>query len=88
MSKIDYNKQDEEVYIANFKYEKGGIFRCLVWKSDELERPINLSRYINNPMDLKKQYEVLHVQNPYTSIVIETKNIVEIEIETIKRKEW
>lgn len=83
---IDNNKQDEEVYIANFRYEKGGIFRCVVWDSNN--RAINLSKYINNPMDLKKQYEVLHVQNLYTSILIETKNIVEIEIATIKAKEW
>lgn len=80
------NKVDEEIYVANLVYERGEVFRCLVW--DENEKPIDLSRYINNLMDLKKQHEFIHVQNPYTSIIIETKDVVDIVINTIKKEEW
>lgn len=74
------------VYVANIKFKRGGIFRCMIWGDNE-QFAIDLSTYLDNPMYLTRRYEVLYVQNPYTAIPIETTNIVEIEILKITREE-
>lgn len=74
------------VYVANIKYKRGRISRCLVWV-DNGHFAIDLSIYVDNPMALTKHYKVLYIQNPYTAIPIETTNIVDIEISKITREE-
>lgn len=72
--------------IADIRLIKGGIYRCCVW--DDKQKGIDLRRYIENPLHLKEDYKKLHVQNKYASIVLNTDDIVSINIRCLKENEW
>lgn len=72
--------------VADIRLIKGGIYRCCVW--DDKQKGIDLRRYIENPLHLKEDYKKLHVQNKYASIVLNTDDIVDINIRCLKESEW
>lgn len=74
------------IHVADFTLTNGHINRCCVW--DEHTRGMDLKYYISNPMDLKHKHSVLHVQNTYTSVMIDTEHIQNIKIRTINSSEW
>ena len=72
-------------YVANIRLGgKGGVGRCIIFTTDD--KVVNLQNYISNPMGIKDLGEIIHVQNLYSSIEIETKDITNITIGMVE--EW
>lgn len=72
-------------YVANIRLgSKGGVNRCIIFTTDD--KVVNLQNYISNPMRIKDLGEIIHVQNLYSAVKIETKDITNITIGMIE--EW
>lgn len=72
-------------YVANIRLgSKGGVNRCIIFTTDD--KVVNLKDYISNPMGIKDLGEIIHVQNLYSAVRIETKDITNITIGMVE--EW
>ena len=68
--------------IADVSYTNGCVNKCMIF--DENGNCIDLRQYVENPLNLRKEYDKLHIQNEYTSIIINTKDIKSINFEVKK----
>lgn len=68
--------------IADISYTNGCANKCIIF--DENGNRIDLRQYVENPLNLCKEYDKLHIQNEYTSIIIDTKDIKSINFEVKK----
>lgn len=75
-------------YVADFKLKNGRINKTCVWFGEKGEYGVDLEKFKDNPMELICLSDKIHIQNPYTAIVIKTNCIEDIKIYAISDNEW
>lgn len=83
---------DNIVWVADFKLNKeqgNFISRCFVWNKESYKEPcgMDLEKFKDNPSELLK-FDKIYVRNKYTSMFLNTKDIENIKLGTIKTSEW